>query len=223
MKTFEEKYAPGCFDDLVFENEEDRQLLSEYATQERNRHLLLWGGYGFGKSAAAQMIAAERSRDGVYGGGFERHSAVEIADDFDAALRRIAGSWNLEAFRQNRVLPMSILDELHILELRNQYKLRAFMDRVKSGLFIFTANRLSTIDGSVLSRCDVVELKPLSPPALLPRCKSILQSERVTIADELLLELLSTTDGSWPDVLRALEGAVVRVRGRSPTSLAPAE
>lgn len=213
IKTFEDKYKPLTFKELAFENAGDRRKLLEYATGQRNGHLLLVGDYGCGKSVAARMIAQERGKAGVYGGRYEFLSATVAAEDLRAALDQLERTWALEAFGTHRALPAAVFDELHILQpMSNQYKLRAFMDRVKTGIFVFTANRLNSIDGSVLSRCDVVELTRLSPANLFPRCKEILAAESVHIDDDLLIDLLGTTDGSWPSAMRALEDAVVMLK-----------
>lgn len=210
--SFEERHAPKTFEQLVFADEAVRQHLSEYANNQRNRHLLLVGDYGMAKSTTARLIALKRLGSQIQAGNIDVYTATELADSIKSHLLRISNGWCLQKMC-GVSHPLAIVDELHLLvPIAHQYRLRAFMDEASHGSFIFTANQTASIDAGIINRCDVVDIKPLTQDCVLASCQKILVSEGVVLSDAVVADLLDTTDWSWREILRALEDAVVHYK-----------
>lgn len=208
----EEKYEPKSFDELVFEEEHVRRTLDEYANGLRDKHLLLYGSWGVGKSSAAKVIAHERCEDLQVRKTIDVYSALDIIDDLQSTLQRISAGWTIQQCAGQR-MPMAVINEVHLLyPMVHQYRLRAFMDKATHGRFIFTANNLHQLDKGLINRCLPVEIKQLSPQTMRERSRTILNSENCPIDDDLLNELLHTVDGNWRDGLSALEDAILTRR-----------
>jgi len=208
----EEKYEPKCFEELVFEEAHVRQILSEYATGLRDKHLLLYGSWGVGKSTAAKVIAHERCSDPEIRKTIDICSALDIIEDLQPTLQRISKGWTIQKWA-GLSMPTAVINEVHLFyPMVHQYRLRAFMDRATHGRFIFTANNLHQLDRGFINRCLPVELKPLSPQTMRDRSRAILNSEKCPIDDALLDELLATVDGNWRDGLTALEDVIISQR-----------
>ena len=210
--TFEETHEPKTFEQLVFAEDTVKQRLSDYANGDRNRHLLIMGEHGMGKSTMARIIALERLGSQLQAGNIDVYTAVTLADNIKSNLLRISNGWCLQKMC-GVSHPLAIVDELHLLvPMAHQYRLRSFMDGATHGSFIFTANHTGVIDAGIINRCDVVDIKPLTRDCVLASCQKILVSEGVVLSDAVVADLLDTTDWSWREILRALEDAVVHYK-----------
>lgn len=212
---FSQKHEPQHFNQLVFADLHVKKQLLDYANGIRNGHILLHGDYGLAKSTTARLIAKNRLCRDVPLACVDILSATDFDKDINPKLERISNGWGLQQFN-GQSHPVAIIDEVHLLSpMTNQYKLRAFMDQAKHGSFIFTANQTASIDAGILNRCDVVEIKPLTSACALAACQRILRSEGVVLSDQVVGDLLDTTDFSWRDILRALEQAVIAYKKRA--------
>jgi len=213
--TFAHKHEPQHFSELIFVDKRVMHHLSDYANGIRNGHILLYGDYGLAKSTAARLIAKSRLCRDVPLSIIDMLSALDFDRDINSALDKISRGWIYQQF-SGQSHPVAIIDEIHLLvPVAQQYKLRAFMDQAQHGSFIFTANQTASIDAGILNRCDVVEIKPLTSACALAACQRILRSEGVVLSDQVVGDLLDTTDFSWRDILRALEQAVIAYKKRA--------
>ena len=207
--TFEEKYEPTCFDELVFEEQVVQQTLRDFATGQRDKHLLFYGSWGVGKSTTAKVIARERSDDLQTRKTIDIYSALEVIDNLQSVLQKISNGWWIQQSAGLR-MPVAVIDEVHLLQpVVYQYRLRAFMDRATHGRFIFTAQNLHQLDRGLINRCLPVEIKQMSVNTMRERSSKILALEKCSLDDDLLDDLLDTVDGNWREGLTALEEAVL--------------
>lgn len=204
-----QKYTPTKFSDLVFQNEVLRKRLETYAQGKRKDNILIYGPYGTAKSTTARIIAesSRNSEDTLFDVDvdiincvrFNVHQAKPINVDL------IERGWSLSGQKY----PYAVLDEFDILNPADQNSVRDVMDRNSGrGGFILTTNHLHRVDGAIQSRCDVVELLCLEPAAMLAASQKILAAEGVSISDEVVLNLISTSQGNWRSLLRKLEDVV---------------
>lgn len=208
---FAKKYAPKLFAELVFENDVTRKKLEQYALGQRTHNILLHGPYGSGKSAVAQVIAAQ-SRD-VSAGWFENlpHDTFNGAEFFADSLKRVENGWNLSG----QPFAYAVIDEFDMVHWTVQAKTRAVLDKYlgRHGL-ILTTNFLRHVDAAIQSRCDVIEMPAMSANALVPMCQRILTSEQVALSDAQVEQLITSRNGDLRGVLRYLERLVERVNGK---------
>ena len=212
---FNKKYAPAQFGDLVFQNDVARKKLADYVSGSRRGNLLLYGPYGTGKSTTARVIAQtspedknarfSQDIDAVNCSRFKRDAAQKMTFEM------IETSWQFSGQKY----PYAVLDEFDLLSPGHEDTVRDLMDRNEdSAGFILTTNHLHRIDGAILSRCDVVELPQLAPNVLLAASQRILGSEGISISDRIVLQLASSSNGSWRALLRELEAVVEGARAK---------
>jgi replication-associated recombination protein RarA len=210
-QMFGNTYEPTTFDELIFEDDNTRKTLAEYAAGHRAGNILLHGPYGSAKSTVARMIATESRTcaDAIFDFGVD---ILNGANFESKRLPQIKHNWLLS--RQKYAY--AVIDEFDRVSDSKQSDVRMLMDDQggKNG-FIFTTNHLHRIDGAIESRCHVLKLPQLSPNALLPLCKRILVGEAITLADEVILKAIQHEKGDLRRVLRQLEDLVQKFNQRS--------
>ena len=205
---FNEKYQPKTFTDLVFQSDISRKRLEKYATGENTGNLLLYGPYGSSKTTAARIVANQSAK--LDGALFEMDVEVLNCADFDSkSVSLLERGW--QGSGQN--FSYAVLDEFDLVSKRDQAKVRALIDRYedRNGL-ILTTNHLELIDGAIQSRCEVIDMPAPMPFKLLPRCKSILTQEGVTLDDSDILAAIKYEKGDMRQVLRQLERIISKSR-----------
>ncbi len=214
---FAMKYAPKVFAELVFENDMTRKKVEQFALGQRTNNILLYGPYGSGKSAVAQVIASQ-SRDET-AGWFENlpHDTFNGAEFEAASLARVENGWNLSG----QPFAYAVIDEFDLVHWTVQARTRAVMDKYlgRHGL-ILTTNFLHHVDAAIQSRCDLIEMPALSAASLVPMCQRILQCEEVALNDADVEQLITSRNGDLRGVLRYLERLVERVNGEQQTQAA---
>jgi len=200
------KYKPTNFGDLIFENAETRDLLEQYATGARHGNVLLYGAYGTGKTSAAKVVAQSSLSNGA--SAVDEYNGAEFER---ANFKRIKNG--LQWYKiKGEPYGYTIINELDILSTQLQNELRAVMDDFGSDAgFIFTTNNRHNIEPAILSRCQSVEIAPLSANAMLSRAKYILKQENLTVADDKLLAALATCNGDMRETIRTLEDITLRL------------
>lgn len=204
---FEDKYQPKVFEDLIFEEQFVKQKLRLYAQGMRNKHLLLYGPPGTAKTTASVVIANERLPCGV--GFVDVLEASLIASNFESELERIEKGWGLLKFACGIEHPIAVINEVDQLNVDQQQKLRAFIDRCRLGFLFMTTNNQSSIDQPLRDRCECIEVKSLSTSSVTQRASEIIKSELGFTNDEHVEQLMNSTNGSWRDVLLAVEDYVL--------------
>lgn len=202
LTTFQNKYAPKHFDDLVFANSYSQQRLKDFAENKRHNSVILHGPYGTAKSTTARILAQSRTGDSA-----DVFHASEITiKSFDGML----GRQNLQRSMHGVELPVSVIDEIDQIDERLQFRLRRELDRDPAmGCFVFTTNKLHVVDPGLKDRCCVVEMPAIDSELWFERSKWILTQEGIVVPDDKLRSLVKTCDGSIRDLMRALEDATL--------------
>ncbi len=204
--TFQQKYTPQSFGDLIFPDSNTRQRLLEFANNKRHGSLIFHGPYGTAKTTTAKILTEMRS-EGLTYGGIDFYRACDLTHK---SFERIANTRSMQVFA-DVIMPVTIVDEIDQVPPDLQYKLRWELDiQSNKGCFIFTTNKLHNVDAGLVDRCDVVQLPSTTTSHWFNRARKILNSEGVGMSDQKLQALLNTCDGSIRDLMRALEGATVR-------------
>ena len=204
MTNFMNQYAPQSFDDLSFDKPEVAKRLQQYANGQRTRHLILYGGYGTGKSTIARLICEARLGQSMLHG-----SVLNAAEITEKDLDTLGRVWSLQQMCVDTV-PLAIIEEANLLPLKLQYRLRAIIDR-RATMVIFTTNYLHEIEPSLRSRADTVKIEPVSASSVLGTAQWILQKNGVSRSDADVLRLLDGTEGDWRSILEVLEDSVLAI------------
>lgn len=201
------KYEPTTFNELVFSDAAKRDTLEQYATGERYGNLLLHGTCGTGKTTAAKVIAQSSMID-----------IGSIIDEFNGAeferkkFKRIKSGWDWQRL-YGAQYGYCIFNELDMLSPQLQNEVRAAMDEFRGNAgFIFTTNNLHYVQAAIRSRCEVVEIAPITAGAMFNRAKYILAAENVAVDDKKLLAALATCKGDMREIERTLENIVQQLR-----------
>lgn len=208
--TFEEKYEPRSFDELVFGDDAVREVCRRYAESAPYKPLMLWGPPGTAKTTTARVIVLERYRAADYEGGIEEFNGAEIVpatlekfSNIGAMLRVAAGD------------PLILINEFDEMEREMQVQFRAWMDKFKWINVIATTNEQVGVQGvrqrlmpALQSRFERVELAAPSLEHCLPRARDIMQQEGFDVSAANLKLLLNTFNGDLRDMLPLLEEAV---------------
>lgn len=213
---FNQKYHPEKFSDFVFQNEVTRKRIESYVLGKKRDNILLYGPYGTGKSTIAQIIANEtkRNQQTIFDVDIDVINCARFGVKKAEPIRygAIERGWSMMGIDY----PYAVFDEFDILDTANQDVVRDIMDRnIGRAGFILTTNHLHRIDGAIQSRCDVIEMPSLQPDALLNASQKILRAEGVTIRDEVVLDLVSSSCGNWRSLLRLLQDVVEGIQQKS--------
>lgn len=209
--SFENKYTPQSWSDLVFADSDVCDALEDYATGHAFNHILLHGPHGSGKSQTAKVIAASS-----YGCTVDQvhFDIVEHVDDIKDAIKswKAGGRFGYTCMMHQTHRPYAIIQEVDGYDSKVQLKLRALMDAKAQPRFIFTTNHIEGVDKGIRNRCDCFQLAVPDPTEFVRRAQVICTGEGVTVDKGTLLGLLTQSGSSVREYLRALEKVVVGVR-----------
>jgi DNA polymerase III delta prime subunit len=182
------KYSPKILDDFVYPNEEVKRVITQYASGEVARPLILHGTNGCGKSLLLELLpnAIEQKKAQV--------TKVLCSDLNDANdVHRIFGiNTRFNAmFKYNEIFDYFIIDEFNITNKKVVDALKIQLDRnLGRALTIISTNRLDLVDVGIQSRCKVLEVPPCTPSVFMPHAMKIFNGENLSIDSEKLKNFL---------------------------------
>lgn len=187
----EKKYSPKSLDEFVFPDEYSRELVTAYASGQIERPLVLFGTSGTGKSLLQRLIpnAIEQCEAQIRKILCAKIlSAKDIHDLYYANL--LLGT----AMGENKKFNYIVIEEFLITNRRINDALKIELEHsMGNTLTLISTNYPHKIDPGILSRAEVLELKPCSPHQFFPHAKKIFQAEGVNIDDDKLLKYLEVT------------------------------
>lgn len=163
---------------LVFHDPHVAQVIADYAEGLRDKHLLLEGPTGSGKSIAASMILKERLSAHLAG----NFTSVFHGQGFDhRTIKRIEGDWN---FQMIKGAAYSVIDEVDFASADGRREIRKFIDGKSFGTLICTTNFSNKLKQAFVSRFLVLNVAVPGPTDWHNRAMQILQAEghAVTLA-----------------------------------------
>lgn len=223
---FDKKHRPQTLNDVIFASADVKQIFEDYANNQRDKHLLLYGPKGTGKSVSAKLVLQERM--GVIwqaglGDPWNAKAYQEAHDGFDPVLKQ----WNMQLSMGART-GVSVFDEIDQLNLPMQHKLRAFIDQYEIGMVIATTNNLHLVDGPLKDRFRPIFVENPSVTQWVPRVVSVMAAEGIPITSAQATELLKGFQGSgrklddWmEDYVFRLQRMMTRVTAPAATSAQP--
>jgi replication factor C subunit 3/5 len=205
--NFRQKHEPASINDLVFRDPLVAQVISQYATGQRTKHLLLEGPTSTGKSEAARMILKER----LFATMGPAYSSIYHGQGFNAAaLKQIEGDWNIQMMTG---WAYSVIDEVDYAGSTGCRDIARFTASKAYGTMIFTTNNPNKLDASFISRCYVLKVEPPLPTDWHQRGLTILQSEGHAVTLALVQTLFANFTGHARDFMDLVEDAHLRLLG----------
>ncbi|MGB9857590.1 MAG: replication-associated recombination protein A [Dictyoglomaceae bacterium] len=176
------RMRPRSFDELVGLSEVigENSFLRKAIRKGYLPSLIIYGPPGSGKTTLSILLAQAINADFI-----ELNAAIVGVSEIRDALQR--AKRNIEMFKKNTVL---FLDEIHHF---NKLQQDVLLPWVEKGLVILigatTENPFFTLNTTLLSRCRLIELKPLSPEDIRKIIKrAIKDKERGLGSQNIVLE-----------------------------------
>jgi replication-associated recombination protein RarA len=196
------KYKPKLFSDIVISSLEVKTKLDTYIYAGNKQPILLYGGYGVGKSLISELLPSAIVGGDAY---IEKIPATDFRTtaDVKAAFPRNRFYNNLA----DRVFLVS--HEINFTSTASE-AFRDIVDYLQEDVqFILSTNEFRRMDGGIVDRCNAIEIVASKANDWLPRVKMILQKESVCgIPDAVLLDFLNAQlahQKSHRKLLEALE------------------
>jgi replication-associated recombination protein RarA len=214
--TFITRHKPQQFTDLVFRDTNLAAIIDDYAQGLRDKHLLLYGPAGSGKSIAAQIIFNTQLGDLA---GSSVGKPINPRDynfeDFEPLLR----DWSAQIVH-GVARGYTVIDEVDFFSDRMREKLRAFIDSTELGTIIVTTNNLHKLDDPFKDRFRKQFVERPTAADWTMRAQAILAAEGVTLSADQVGILLKGFEGSARNLIEWLEDYALTLK-RSP-SISPA-
>ena len=186
-------------------------------TQGRPRNLLLWGKYGHGKTALAELLP--RLSYASQGNSSLQPNFLDCTGGLNLALLNKQQTTWAQFFGVKE--EWFILDEIDKVTTKKHKNavLGVLRPYDPPRFFILTANDLKQVHPGVPSRCDVLEIVSPTPTDYLPYAQSRLHAEGVMLADTHMLKYLqSVMNGDMRNVERRIDDVVIAFNAPDPGS-----
>lgn len=199
-----DKYKPLSLNDVVFPDDDTRNLVTAIAQGKPPDHLILHGPYGTGKSALVDAMINEaelyRKVDVVKRHGSQFDTKSQAENMIAALIKRFSlVPWPCDS----RILVIDEVDEMH--KVAQQQLCQILDNPMFQTQVIMTTNHLDGIDGRLRDRTDKVYMPYLPPDAWLARAQTILKAEDIFKTDATVLNALENEPGSIRGMMRVLE------------------
>lgn len=202
---------PQTFDDLVFANEESAQILRAILNRQvalpgyGKTALLLYGVFGTGKTTAASILCEEieHALSGDALGAAPHRVNCDNQNDITEVIKAAEANRFHVSFNASR-FHYYVFDEVDNLTADGQRKLKVFLNH-KDIICVLTTNFVKRVDAGVRDRCYLIDYNAPPPARMLLRIKQILREHNLPLpSDDVLLEKIENTEGSWRDILPAV-------------------
>lgn len=207
--SYTEKYKPQNLSQCLYPDQATEDLILAFASDAISSSLVLYGPMGTGKSLMAQMIADDLHKSQAAWWESFQGSRLQTPAKSDAIAERIEGLSHLANFFTKRRL--FIIEEFDMIESDSQMAFSYLMDR--AGVqFILTTNEVHKIDQRILSRAQICNISGATQQDMLKLAQQVVTSEGVTATQAELTRLTVAAAGNVRDLMRGLEGLVLRRR-----------
>lgn len=217
-KVLYRKYRPTSFDDVVGQGS-TIDLIKDSIVNDKVSHAYIFSGpRGTGKTSTAKVFAKTinclDNKNGIPCGKCENclnfHQSSDIYE-IDAAsnngvdqVRELID--NIKLTPINSKYKVYIIDEVHMLSTSAFNALLLTLEEPPSHVvFILATTDIEDVPITVLSRCQRLDFRKISPKVIVSNLKNIAEKENIDIEDDALEEIADFADGGMRDALSILD------------------
>lgn len=194
------KYKPKSIEDFVFEDEEQRNIVSSWIENKQiDGNIILYGDVGLGKTSLAELLIYSiiTNRADLY--KMKSRSVKELDEEVVEFLSAKPVSSKI------KIVYIEEADKLHTQSF-NALKDGLLENYLSTCVFIMCTNNIHKIPSAVRSRCTYkFHFKGKNRREIFKRVESILQVENVEYDQTNLFKLISESNIGFRDLLNALQ------------------
>lgn len=205
--NFEQRNRPTSLHQVMYKSADVKQTLEDYSKNKINKHLLLHGPKGTGKSVSAKIVLDARVGPTAFNDPFHANSYEADYDDF----KKVMNSWQMQTFLGAQT-GCVIFDELDQFSLPMQKRFRAFIDENQGGIVIATTNNLHLIEGPLKDRFRCLHVDYPSPDQWAYRVMNIFNAEGFPVTHEQACVLLQGFDQSGRNLNDWVEDYILKLK-----------
>ena len=225
-KVLARKYRPQNFQELIGQDILVNTLKNALNDGRLAHAFLLTGIRGIGKTTTARIIAKAFNCEGNnnHKPTFEicnncgPCNAITKGNSLDVIEIDAASKTGVDNIREiiesvmystNEMrFKIYIIDEVHMLSTAAfNALLKTLEEPPNNTKFIFATTETKKIPATIISRCQRFDLKRIDDEVLINHLKSICVKEDITVDDEALKQISSSSEGSMRDALSILDQA----------------
>lgn len=211
FNDFHERYSPKSFQDIVFANQEKKQLIQDlisgamaFPLHQGKCGVLLYGIPGTGKSALAALLpdAMEMARTGNQDSSAMRYVRVQPGANGMKMLESINNQAILVPFASQHYF---VLDEVDNLNAQAMQVLKSVMN-TPNCVFILTTNNFKGIEKGVASRCHCISFNAAPAVNWIPLAERILVEAGISgISSKAIQDVIEPCNGDAREILTSIQ------------------
>jgi len=216
------RYRSQTFDDVIGQDAVAQTLRNAIKADKVAHAYLFTGTRGVGKTTMARILAKALNCLKAEAPTTEpcckcdSCTAINIGEDIDVIEIDGAsntGVDNIRQLRQNAIYrpararyKIYIIDEVHMLSTGAFNALLKILEEPPDHIkFIFATTEPNKVLATIQSRCQRFDFGSITPALIAGQLKSILKKEKIKFADDLVLRLARSANGSMRDGLSLLD------------------
>ena len=191
-------YSPKSIQEIVYPNNEVKEMVLAYASGELEAPLLLHGTSGTGKSLIQRLLPNAIEKKEAHLQKVKCSDLKNAADIHDLYGRNKMFNKNF-SINDQRYNYITIEEFLMTKTAMSDAMKIELDDTLGTDLTILSTNRLDEVDVGIKSRCEIVHVPPCAPQLFLPYAIQILNSLSVNYDVNMLFAGLTQVYKAYAD------------------------